>query len=94
LIERCHLMVCNDTGVSHLAAALGTRRVVVSCGSEVERWAPLDHERHRVLWRSPPCNPCDHPQCPHGHECARDLATSDVIDAAIALAGSPGAALP
>jgi len=90
LIERCQLLVCNDTGVSHIAAALGTRSVIVGSSSEVERWAPLDHDRHRMLWRSPAGRPSDGPEGPDD-ACGRDLAASDVIDAAIALARPPPA---
>jgi ADP-heptose:LPS heptosyltransferase len=70
LISRVRLLVCNDTGVSHLAAAFGTRSVVVCSGADPARWAPLDGERHHVLWHPVACRPCLHEQCPIGHPCA------------------------
>jgi ADP-heptose:LPS heptosyltransferase len=49
LIGRARLLVCNDTGVSHLAAALRVPSVVISTGRNRERWAPVDASLHRVL---------------------------------------------
>lgn len=49
LIGRARLLVSNDTGVSHLAAAMGTPSVVIFLASDPIRWAPLDRQRHRIV---------------------------------------------
>jgi ADP-heptose:LPS heptosyltransferase len=81
LIERAALLVSNDTGVSHIAAALGTPSVVVSSGADVQRWAPLATGLHRVLWAQAPCRPCAHRDCPTAHECATAIDVRSVVDA-------------
>lgn len=82
LVERARLVVCNDTGISHVAAALRTPSVVVSAGADVERWAPMDHARHTVLWQPVPCRPCSFERCPYGHECATAITPAMVLEAA------------
>jgi ADP-heptose:LPS heptosyltransferase len=52
LVRRASLLVCNDTGVSHLAAALATPSVVVFRTSDKHRWAPLDQRLHRPVFGS------------------------------------------
>ena len=85
LLRRARVLVCNDTGVSHVAAALGTRSVVISLGADVSRWSPRDRRRHRVLWAPVACRPCSHRVCPTGHECAAAIAADDVAATAFAL---------
>jgi ADP-heptose:LPS heptosyltransferase len=51
LIEGARLLVGNDTGVAHVAAALRVQSVIVSTGDNPARWAPIDRHRHRVLCR-------------------------------------------
>lgn len=46
LVERARVVATNDTGVSHLAAAIGTDSVTVFSVSERERWAPVGSERN------------------------------------------------
>lgn len=91
LLSSARVLVCNDTGLSHVAAALGTRSVVVACGSETGRWAPLDTGRHRVLWRDMACRPCAHRACPVGHGCAEGLSVEAVAEAALDMANGANA---
>lgn len=79
LVESAALVVCNDTGLSHVAAALGRPSVVVACGSDTGRWAPLDAARHRVLAQPVPCRPCAFRECPYGHPCATAITPADVL---------------
>ncbi len=81
-IESCRLLVCNDTGVSHVAAGVGARSVVVACGSEIRRWRPLDRSTHSMLAVDMHCRPCAESICPHaGHPCASAIE----VDAVFAL---------
>jgi ADP-heptose:LPS heptosyltransferase len=84
LVEGAALVICNDTGLSHVAAAVGTPSVVVSSGSDVARWAPLDAARHRVLWQPMACRPCSHAVCPIGHGCATAIGVDEVLQAVAA----------
>src|SRR5690606_42088580 len=75
----CRLVASNDTGMSHVAAAVQTPSVIVASGSDVRRWAPLNHGRHTVLWHDLPCRPCAHHECPYpGHPCANGIEPDEV----------------
>ena len=87
LVDAAALVVSNDTGVSHVAAALSTPSVIVASGSEVHRWAPLDRRRHHVHWHATPCRPCAHADCPTGHECALGVPANAVVATALELLG-------
>ncbi len=49
LMRRARLLVCNDTGVSHIAAGLGLPSVVVFITADIERWAPLNQALHKCI---------------------------------------------
>jgi ADP-heptose:LPS heptosyltransferase len=52
LLSQAKLLICNDTGVSHLGAAVSVPSAVIFSASDPRRWAPLDQTRHRSLSHS------------------------------------------
>lgn len=51
LIKNAAALVSNCTGVSHIAAALKTKSIVISLDEEPDRWAPLNKTLHKtIIW--------------------------------------------
>jgi ADP-heptose:LPS heptosyltransferase len=83
LVSQAALVICNDTGMSHIAAAVNTPSVVISSGADPARFAPLDARRHPVLHADMPCRPCMHFTCQlPDHPCARAVSVDDAWRAA------------
>jgi len=80
LLAGARMLVCNDTGVSHIAAALAVPSVVIYTASAPARWAPLDRDRHRAVFHPVDCRPCTHATCPIGHPCAAGVSVGRVLD--------------
>ena len=57
LTARATRVVCTDTGIAHLATALGTPSVVLFGPTSPAHWGPPPSARHRVLWEGPPGDP-------------------------------------
>jgi ADP-heptose:LPS heptosyltransferase len=49
LIKEAAMLFSNDTGVSHIAAAVQTPSIVIFLASDPERWAPLNQKMHQVI---------------------------------------------
>jgi ADP-heptose:LPS heptosyltransferase len=63
LVAGASLLVCGDTGVAHLATAVGTPSVLLFGPVAPSLWGPaVDHDRHVVLWHG------DGTGDPHGAE--------------------------
>ena len=50
LIAKAHLVVSNDTGISHVATAVKTPSVILFSAADMDRWAPGNQQLHKVIW--------------------------------------------
>jgi heptosyltransferase-2 len=87
--------VSNDSGLLHVAAALGTPSIGIFGPTSPWHWAPLNPLAATLQTASKlDCRPCHRPQCRlvH-HRCMRDIAPEAVLEATRrALAGVASAA--
>ncbi|MGA5764238.1 glycosyltransferase family 9 protein [Nonomuraea bangladeshensis] len=102
LYERCDLVIGNDTGPRHLAAAVGTPTVAVYWCVNLVSYGPLTRTRHRPLisWTTG-CPVCGvdgvdprGERCPHDVSWVRDVPVDDVLEQAgdlLAESGGPDA---
>jgi heptosyltransferase-2 len=82
LLSMAELVVCNDSGLMHVACALN-RKVVAVFGSTSPNFTPPLNAESRVVQRQLPCSPCFQRECPLGHlDCLRGLPPVEVINAA------------
>jgi ADP-heptose:LPS heptosyltransferase len=82
LISRLDLVVCLDSGLLHLAAAVGVPTVSLFGPGDPARWQPL-HGEHSVLWRGLPCSPCRDLRCIHAvNRCMQEIGVEEVVAAA------------
>jgi lipopolysaccharide heptosyltransferase II len=81
LIEAADLLICNNTGPAHIAAAVGTPVVDLYALTNPQH-TPWQVES-RVLFHDVPCRNCYKSVCPAGHhDCLRGVAPERVAAAA------------
>ncbi len=80
LLRRCDLLISNDTGVIHLAAAVGTPVVAVFSPWQVRgKWYPYGNA-NIVLRGHAPCDHCLRLDC-DSSECMESVSVEDVLHA-------------
>jgi hypothetical protein len=81
LLARSDLYLGNDSGITHLAAAAGTRTIALFGPSNARQWAPRG-KRVTIVSRKTECSPCQSSQmknCPH-RACLTELHPTTVIN--------------
>jgi len=87
VMDRCSLILSNDSGLMHIAAAR-KRRVVALFGSTTRHFGffPFGSASEVVEHPALTCRPCTHiglPACPKGHfKCMEELTSEQVLAAA------------
>src|SRR5690348_3755076 len=65
LASRSQIFVGNDSGIAHIAAAVGTPSVVIFGSSNIAHWRPWHRAAAEVVFEEMPCQPC------HGYFCEK-----------------------
>jgi heptosyltransferase-1 len=94
-VRRCELMVTNDTGPMHVAAALGKPMVALFGPTEPQRTGPYG-KLEDVLRVELPCSPCLSPQCTYSkpNECLRLISPEVVLRRVRSMLRTSGSVIP
>ena len=77
LIARCRLFITNDSGLMHVASALGTPLVAIFGSTDPLRTGPLG-KNSRVLYKPIPCAPCLRTECREDRKCMGLITVDEV----------------
>lgn len=87
ILSAARFAVCNDSGLMHVAAAVGVPVVAVYGSTSAENTPPLS-ERAEIVSLNLACSPCHAKVCPLGHlDCLETLGPERVAAAARRVAG-------
>ena len=79
-LQRCQVLVTNDTGTMHLAAHLGVPTVAIFGSTEPALTGPIG-EGHLVIRHQVECSPCFLRTCPIDFRCMERVKVADVVAA-------------
>lgn len=84
-LKLCRVLLTNDTGPMHVAAALGTPVVVPFGSTSPELTGPglPGDPRHQLIQSDAPCSPCFLRECPIDFRCMNGISVDRVVEAVI-----------
>jgi heptosyltransferase-2 len=80
ILEKCQLLISNDTGTMHLAAALGIPVIAIFGSTNPKITGPWG-SGHIVIKKNVPCSPCFKRVCPVDHKCMELISVDEVEEA-------------
>jgi heptosyltransferase-2 len=82
LLKLCRVLLTNDSGPMHVAAALGTPVVVPFGSTSPELTGPSlpGDSKHRLLKSDAPCSPCFLRECPIDFRCMNGITIGRVVE--------------
>ncbi|MDD5139822.1 MAG: lipopolysaccharide heptosyltransferase II [Verrucomicrobiales bacterium] len=85
LLKICRVLLTNDTGPMHVAAALGTPVVAPFGSTSPELTGPglPGDARHRLIKSDAPCSPCFLRECPIDFRCMNGISVERVVEAVL-----------
>ncbi len=87
MLATCDLLLTNDTGTMHLAAALGVPTVALFGSTEPRLTAPLG-PGHQILRHQVECSPCFQRDCPLDFRCMEAITVEEASGAILRVLGS------
>jgi heptosyltransferase II len=90
LLKLCRVVLTNDSGPMHVAAAVGTPVVVPFGSTSPELTGPglSSDTRHQLLTANVPCSPCFLRTCPIDFRCMTGISVERVVEATLRAASS------
>ena len=80
LLASCDLVVSNDSGLLHVAVAVGTPAVALFGPTDPSRTGPVEGNT-TILRKAVACSPCRMRECPIDHCCMHRISVGEVFDA-------------
>ncbi|MBE9547676.1 MAG: lipopolysaccharide heptosyltransferase II [Proteobacteria bacterium] len=81
LIARCSLFISNDSGLMHVAGALGIPTIAIFGSTNPVTTSPVG-EKSIVISKGVPCSPCLKKECPTDFRCMDLIGVDEIYDVA------------
>ena len=90
VLKLCRVLLTNDSGPMHVAAALGMPVVVPFGSTSPELTGPglPGDPRHHMLKSDAPCSPCFLRECPIDFRCMNGITVERVVEAVLSCSGA------